>query len=174
MSTALSDLAIPVVVQMLSGVSGVIEKTAAYAVERKLDPQALLSTRFAPDMYDFAKQVRVASMWGVSIAAKLAGVEPMKFDDDEKTFEELRARVSKAIAYAQSMDRKAIDANAETVIAFQAGAGVRKFKGKDFLLHFAMPHLFFHCATAYDLMRHAGVPLAKRVYMGPVQGMIES
>lgn len=173
MSIALSELSIPVVVQMLSGLSGVIDKAAAYATEKKIDPQALLASRFAPDMYDFAKQVRVASTWGVWIAGRLAGVEPLKFADDEKTFEDLRARVAKAVAFAQSVDKKAIDDNAETVISFQAGPNVRKFKGKDFLMHFALPHFFFHCTTAYDVIRHAHVPLAKRDYMGPVQGMIE-
>ena len=174
MPASLSDLSIPVVVQMLTGLHGVIDRAAAYTSEKKLDPQALLTTRFAPDMYDFAKQVRVASMFGVNIAARLSGAEPLKFADDEKTFDELKARVQKAIAFAKSADRAAIDASADAVVSFPAGSSVRKFKGKDFLMHFALPHLFFHCATAYDLMRHAGVPLAKRDYLGPVQGAIES
>ena len=173
MPTALSELSIPVVVQQLSGLSGVIDKASAFCAEKKCDPQALLTARFAPDMYDFAKQVRVASTWGVWIAGRLAGVEPLKFADDEKSFDELKARVSKAIDFAKSVDKAAIDAAADKVIAFQAGPNVRKFKGKDFLMHFALPHFFFHCTTAYDLIRHAGVPLAKRDFMGPVQGMIE-
>ena len=146
---------------------------SAFCAEKKCDPQALLTARFAPDMYDFAKQVRVASTWGVWIAGRLAGVEPLKFADDEKSFDELKARVARAIEFAKSMDKAAIDAAADKVISFQAGPNVRKFKGKDFLMHFALPHFFFHCTTAYDLIRHAGVPLAKRDFMGPVQGMIE-
>ena len=174
MSTALSELSIPVVVQMLTGLASVIDKAAGYVAEKKCDPQALLTARFAPDMYDLAKQIRVASTWGVSIAGRLAGVEPLKFSDDEKTFDDLKARVSRAIAFAQSVDKKAIDANADAVISFQAGPNVRKFKGKDFLMHFALPHFFFHCTTAYDLLRHSGAPITKRDFMGPVQGMIES
>jgi hypothetical protein len=173
MSISLHQLSVPVVVQMLSGLSGVIDKAAAYVAEKKVDPQALLTARFAPDMYDFAKQVRVCSTWGVSITARLAGVEPPKFPDDEKTFDDLKARVAKAIQFAKAQDAAAIDAVADKVISFPAGANIRKFKGKDFLMHFALPHLFFHCTTAYDLIRHAGVPLAKRDFMGPVQGVIE-
>ena len=173
MSISLHQISIPVVVQHLSGLSGVIDKAAAFTAEKKIDPQALLTARFAPDMYDFAKQVRVASTWGVWIAGRLAGVEPPKFADDEKTFDELKARVAKAIDFAKAQNAAAIDAAADKVIAFQAGPNVRKFKGKDFLMHFALPHFFFHCTTAYDLIRHSGVPLAKRDFMGPVQGMIE-
>ncbi len=173
MSISLHELSIPVVVQQLSGLSSVIDKAAAYVAEKKVDPQALLTARFAPDMYDFAKQVRVASTWGVWIAGRLAGVEPPKFADDEKSFDELKARVAGAIEFAKTRDAAAVNAAAEKVISFQAGPNVRRFKGKDFLMHFALPHFFFHCATAYDLIRHSGVPLAKRDFMGPVQGMIE-
>ena len=173
MSISLHQLSVPVIVQMLSGLSGVIDKAAAFVAEKKVDPQALLAARFAPDMYDFAKQVRVSSTWGVWIAARLAGVEPPKFADDEKTFEELKTRVAKAIEIAKAQDVAANDAAADKVIAFPAGPNIRKFKGRDFLMHFALPHFFFHCTTAYDLIRHSGVPLAKRDFMGPVQGVIE-
>jgi hypothetical protein len=173
MSFSLYEASVPVIVQMLGGLTGVIEKAAAAVAERKLDPQALLGTRFAPDMYPFAKQIQVASMWGVTIPARLAGVEPLKFGDDEKTFDDLKARVARAIEFAKSIDAKAIDANADTVISIPAGPNIRKYKGKHFLMHFALPHFFFHCTTAYDLIRHAGLPLAKRDYMGPVIGLIE-
>jgi hypothetical protein len=173
MSFSLYDASIPVVYQQLSGLSGVIDKAAAYVAEKKVDPQALLGARFAPDMYPLAKQIQIASMWGVTIAARLSGVEPLKFSDDEKTFEDLKARVAKAIEFAKSVDRQKIEACADTVISIQAGANLRKYKGKDFLMHFALPHFFFHCTTAYDLVRHCGLPLAKRDYMGPVQGLIE-
>ncbi len=173
MSFTLFDASIPVVTQHLTGLAGVIDKAIAFAAERKVDPRALIDARFAPDMYAFGKQVQVASMWGAVIAAKLSGAEMIKFADDEKTFEELKARVLKAIAFVESVDRKTIDAHADVVLSIQAGPNVRKYKGKDFLLHFALPHFFFHCTTAYDLLRHSGVTLAKRDFMGPVQGLIE-
>ena len=173
MTISLYQISAPVVAQMLAGLSGVLEKAAAFAAEKKLDPQALLTARFAPDMYDLAKQVRVVCMWATVIAGKLSGSEPPKFADDEKTFEELRARVAKAIAFVNAQDPAAIDAAAGKVIAFPVGPAVRKFKGLDFTVHFALPHFMFHCATCYDLLRHSGAPLAKRDYMGPVHGMIE-
>ncbi len=173
MSLSLYEASMPVVIQMLTGLFSVIDKAAANVAERKLDPQSLLGARFMPDMYPFAKQVQVASMWGVTIAARLAGVEPLKFADDEKSFEDLKARVTKAIAFAKCVDAAAINANAETVLTFHGGTNTRKFKAKDFLLHFALPHFFFHCTTAYDLIRHNGLPVAKRDYMGPIQGILE-
>ena len=173
MSFSLSEASVPVVVQMLTGLSGVIDKAAAYATERKIDPRALIDARFAPDMYAFGKQVQVAAMWGCFIPGKLSGVDAPKPADEDKTFDDLKARVHRAIEFARSCDAKAIDAAAETIIAFQAGPNLRKFKGKDFLMHFALPHFFFHCTTANDLIRHSGVPLAKRDFMGPVHGQIE-
>ena len=173
MSFTLFDASIPVITQHLTGLAGVIDKAAAFTAEHNADPRALIDARFAPDMYAFGKQVQVASMWGAMIAAKLSGADMIEFAGDEKTFEELKARVLKAIDFARSVDRKAIDANADAVVSIQAGPNVRKYKGKDFLLHFALPHFFFHCTTAYDLIRHSGVPLAKRDFMGPVQGVIE-
>ncbi len=172
MSLSLSEASIPVVAQMLSGLAGVIDKAAAFTAERKTAPRALIDARFAPDMYAFGKQVQVASMWGCFIAGKLAGVEAPKFVDADRSFDELKALVAQAVAFANSVDKAAIDANAQAIVSFQAGPNLRKFKGKDFLLHFALPHFFFHCTTAYDLIRHSGVTLAKRDFMGVVPNEI--
>ncbi len=173
MTISLYQISAPVIAQMLAGLSGVLEKAGAFAAEKKFDPQALLTARFAPDMYDLAKQVRVASMWGMAITGKLSGAEPPKFADDEMTFEALRARVAKAIEFVKAQDPAAIDAAADRIIAFPVGPAVRKFKGPDFVIHFGLPHLMFHCAACYDLLRHSGAPLTKRDYMGPVHGMME-
>lgn len=173
MSVSLSEISVDVVTQHLTGLAGVIDKAIAFAAEKKLSQAALIELRFAPDMYNFGKQVQVASFWGAMIAAKLANIEPMKFADDEKSLEDLKARVERALAFVKAANRGAVDAMAETVVSIQAGANVRKYKGKDFALHFALPHFFFHCTTAYDLLRHFGIPLAKRDYMGAVIGLIE-
>lgn len=173
MTISLFEASIPVVTQMLTGLSGVLDKAGAFVAERGLDPRALTEARFAPDMYPLIRQVRVVTMWSGIIAGRLAGVEPPKFADDETTFGDLKARVARALEFVGSVDEKAINAAAGTVISFQAGPNMRRYKGRDFLLHFALPHFFFHCTTAYDLLRHSGVPLAKRDFMGPTLGVIE-
>jgi hypothetical protein len=124
-------------------------------------------------MYHFAKQVQVATSWCVNIPAMIAGVTAPKLPDDAASFEALKARIAAAIDYARSVDPAALDAGAERVLTFPAGAATRRMKGRDFLLHYSLPHFYFHCTTAYDILRHNGVPLAKRDFMGPVQGIIE-
>ena len=173
MSISLSQASIDVIVQTISGLMGTIDKAIAHGAAAKYDQQAYLTTRFFPDMYPFDKQVRMVARWAESIPAMLAGVSADKPADDEKSLEDLKARLERALAYARSIDRAVIDAAADKVLTFPAGGGTRRMSGRDFVLHYSLPHLFFHATTAYDLLRHSGVPLAKRDFMGQVQGIIE-
>jgi hypothetical protein len=173
MSISLSQASIDVIVQTISGLTATIDKAIAHGAAAKYDQQAYLTARFFPDMYPFDKQVRMVARWAESIPAMLAGVSADKPADDEKSLEDLKARLERALAYAQSIDRAVIDAAADEVLTFPAGAGTRRMTGRDFVLHYSLPHLFFHATTAYDLLRHSGVPLAKRDFMGQVQGIIE-
>ena len=173
MSISLSQASIDVIVQTISGLMGTIDKAIAHGAAAKYDQQAYLTARFFPDMYPFDKQVRMVARWAESIPAMLAGVSADKPADDEKSLEDVKARLERALAYAQSIDRAVIDAAADKVLSFPAGGGTRRMTGRDFVLHYGLPHLFFHATTAYDLLRHSGVPLAKRDFMGQVQGIIE-
>ena len=173
MSISLSQASIDVIVQTISGLMGTIDKAIAHGAAAKYDQQAYLTTRFFPDMYPFDKQVRMVARWAESIPAMLAGVSADKPADDETSLEDLKARLERSLAYAQSIDRALIDAAADKVLTFPAGGGTRRMTGRDFVLHYSLPHLFFHATTAYDLLRHSGVPLAKRDFMGQVQGIIE-
>ena len=173
MSITLSQASIDVIVQTLSGLTGTIDKAIAHGAASKHDQQAYLTARFFPDMYPFDKQVRMVARWAESIPAMLAGVTADKPADDEKSLEDLKARLERALAYVQTFDRAVIDAAADKVLTFPAGAGTRRMTGRDFVLHYSLLHLFFHATTAYDLLRHSGVPLAKRDFMGQVQGIIE-
>ena len=173
MSISLSQASLDVIAQTLSGLMATIDKAIAHGAAAKYDQQAYLTARFFPDMYPFDKQVRMVARWAESIPAMLAGVTADKPADDEKSLEDLKARLERALAYAQSIDRAVIDAAADKVLTFPAGGGTRRMTGRDFVLHYALPHLFFHATTAYDLLRHGGVPLAKRDFMGQVQGIIE-
>ena len=172
MSLTLSQASLDVIVQTLSALSGVLDKAIAHCAERKYDQQAFLTARFAPDMYPLAKQVQVVASWGENIPAMLAGVQAAKPANDETSLEQLKTRLQRALDYARTFDPQLIDDAAEKVLSFPAGGSTRRMKGRDFVLHYALPNLFFHATTAYDLARHCGLPLAKRDFMGPVQGII--
>jgi uncharacterized protein len=168
MAFSLYQASVPVFTQMLTGLSGVLDKAAAYVQERKIDQAALLNDRLFSNMYTLCRQVQVASDWAKNTSARLAGVEPPQFADDEKSFEELKGRVGRTLDFLKGLDRAAIDAAAEKDIVFPAGPSKRKMAGADFLLHQTMPHFFFHVTTAYDILRTNGIDLTKRDYMGPV------
>ena len=173
MSITLSQASIDVIIQTLSGLTGTLDKAIAHCAASKHDQQAYLTARFFPDMYPFDKQVRMVARWAENIPAMLAGVNADKPADDEKSLEDLKARLARALAYVQTFDRAVIDAAADKVLTFPAGAATRRMTGRDFVLHYSQLHLLFHATTAYDLLRHSGVPLAKRDFMGQVQGIIE-
>ncbi len=173
MTISLSQASLDVIIQTLTGLSGALDKAIAHCAAQKYDQQAYLTARFFPDMYAFDKQVRTVTRWAYAIPAMLTDANPEKPADDEKTLEDLKARVERALAYVRAFDRAAVDSAADKVLTFPAGAATRSMKGRDFVLHYALPHLFFHATTAYDLLRHSGLPLAKRDFMGQVQGIIE-
>ncbi len=173
MTISLSQASIDVIIQTLTGLSGTLDKAIAHCAASKYDQQAYLTARFFPDMYAFDKQVRTVTRWAYAIPAMLTDAAMQKPTDDEKTLEELKTRVEQALAYVRAFDRAAVDAAADKVLTFPAGGSTRSMKGRDFVLHYALPHLFFHATTAYDLLRHSGLPLAKRDFMSQVQGIIE-
>jgi hypothetical protein len=168
MAFSLYQASVPVFEQLLTGLSGVLDKAAAYVEEKKVDPTALLNDRLFSNMYPFIRQVQVAADWAKNTSARLAGVEPPKFPDEEKSFSELKERIAKTLAFIKGLDRAAIDASAEKQIVFPAGPAKRQMAGADFLLHQTMPHFFFHVTTAYDILRTNGLDLTKRDFMGPV------
>ena len=168
MAFSLYQASVPVFEQMLTGLSGVLDKAAAYVEEKKIDPTALLNDRLFSNMFPFIRQVQVAADWAKNTSARLAGVEPPKFPDEEKSFAELKERIAKTLAFIKGLDHAAIDNAAEKQIVFPAGPAKRQMAGADFLLHQTMPHFFFHVTTAYDILRSNGLDLAKRDFMGPV------
>lgn len=171
MSLSLSQATTPVILQMLGSLSNLCDKGAAHCAEKKIDPTALLTARLYPNMFMFQKQIQVATDWARNTVGRLAGVEIPKIVDDEKSFEELKARIDTAIAFVKSVDFAAIDAASDKEISWMAGPNKRAMQGADFALHQALPQFFFHCTTAYAILRHNGVELAKRDFMGDVPRM---
>jgi hypothetical protein len=168
MPFSMSQDSLPVFEIGLNALSGVLDKAAAYAAAKKVDPAVLLGWRLAPDMFALARQVQVACDQAKNGAARLAGVEPPKFEDTETSLEQLKQRIAKTLAYIKGLDAKAIDASADREITFPLGPNKGQMKGGDFLNHFVLPNFYFHLTAAYAIVRHCGVELGKRDFLGTI------
>jgi len=153
----------------LTALSAILDKAQAYAAAKKIDPTVLLNTRLAPDMFSLLMQVQAATDLAKNGAARLAGVEPPRYEDTEKTIDELKARIAKTVAYLKSVDRAQIDASADRQLTFPLGPKNKgEMKGDDYLNHFLLPNVYFHLAVAYAILRHCGVELGKVDYLGGI------
>jgi hypothetical protein len=144
----------------------VMEKGVANAKTRNFDSSVLASSRLAPDMLPFAKQIQLTSDFAKNSMARLAGVDPPKFEDNETTMDELLARVKKTIDYIDSLPAASLDGSETRDIKIPLRDRTVEFKGLAFLQHWALPNFFFHHVTAYNLLRHNGVDVGKRDFLG--------
>jgi uncharacterized protein len=159
---------VPVFLQMLNNLSAILEKAEAYAGNRKVDPEILINYRLAPDMLPFVRQIQIAADLAKGAVARLAGVEVPKHDDTEKTFADLKARIAKTVAFVESFRPDDIDGSEDRDISLTLGEHTMSFKGQPYLVHFVLPNFYFHCTTAYDILRHCGVELGKRDFIGTI------
>jgi hypothetical protein len=157
---------VPVFRQILNSLSAILKTAEAHVDTKKLDPNALLQARLFPDMFPLLRQVQLASDFAKGAAARLAGVEVPRYDDVEHDFASLQARIEKTLAFIDSVPREAIEQGATRDITVGIGANQRQFKGLPYLLHFALPQFFFHATTAYDILRHNGLDIGKRDFIG--------
>jgi hypothetical protein len=165
----MSQSSLPTFEITLNALSAVLDKAETYAKAKKIDPAVLLRTRLAPDMFDLTRQVQIATDQARRGAARLAGVEPPSVPDNETSIPELKDRIGKTVAFVKGLDRKALDAAAEREITFPLGPEKKgHMKGDDYLNHFVLPNFYFHCTTAYDILRHCGVEIGKQDFMGQV------
>ncbi len=167
MSLTLYQATVPSFIRHLHALSVIIDKAEAYAAEKKFPPEALLQARLAPDMYNFIGQVQTATDQAKGGTARVANVEVPKFPDNEKTFGELKERLAKTIAFLESIKPEQFDGRDDVEVSFPVGAGTRSMKGRDYLIGFVIPHFYFHCTTAYALLRHNGLNIGKRDFFGP-------
>ena len=144
----------------------VMEKGVASAKARNFDPNLLAGTRLAPDMFTFVKQVQLTSDFAKNSLARLAGVDPPKFEDNETTMEELVARVKKTLAYIDTIPASALEGSETRDIKIPLRDRTLEFKGLPYLQHWAIPNFYFHFVTAYNLLRHNGVDIGKRDFLG--------
>ncbi|MGB6940204.1 MAG: DUF1993 domain-containing protein [Xanthobacteraceae bacterium] len=169
MSQSMSQSSLPTLEITLNALSVVLDKAEAFATAKTIDPAVLLRTRLAPDMFDLTRQVQIATDQARRGSARLAGVEPPNAPDNETTIAQLKERIAKTVAFVKGLDRKAVDASAEREITFPLGPEKKgQMKGDDYLNHFVLPNFYFHCATAYDILRHCGVEIGKQDFIGQI------
>jgi len=166
MSMSIYSASVPVFRQILTSLTVILNKAEAHVNARKLDPDALLQARLFPDMFPLVRQVQLATDFAKGAAARLAGVEVPRYDDVEHDFAGLQARLEKTLAFLDSVAREDIDAGAERTVTVGTGANQRQFKGLPYLLHYALPQFYFHATTAYDILRHNGLDIGKRDFIG--------
>jgi hypothetical protein len=156
----------PIFVQFLTALSAVLDKAQAYADAKKLDHGVLLNTRLAPDMFPLVRQVRSATDHALAACSKLAGVEPPTFANTEATIPELKERIAKTVDFIKGLKPAQIDGTEDKEVVFKLPSGERKFTGQGLLLNFCLPNFYFHATTAYDILRHCGIEIGKRDFMG--------
>ncbi len=166
MNISMYQASAPCFVHMLNNLSAILDKALAHCEAKKVDPAALTTYRLYPDMYPMTRQVQIACDTAKGAVARLAGVEIPKHEDTEKTFQELKARIAKTIEVIKSVKPAQIDGAEEKEIVLRLGERDVTFKGMQYLLGFAYPNLYFHITTAYNILRHNGVEIGKRDFMG--------
>jgi hypothetical protein len=165
MSFTIYDAAIPPCIHTLSRLSAILEKGAADAEARKIDPTVFLTARLAPDMFALARQVQVVSDTAKG-CARLAGVEVPAYADTETSFAELQERIKKTVSFLQSLDASAFDGAETRTITLKMRTGDIHMSGHDYVTKFVLPNLYFHAVTAYDILRHNGVAVGKMDFLG--------
>ena len=168
MALSMYQASVPVFLQGLRTLGTILEKAEAQAAERKFDPVFLLNDRLAPDMFPFSRQVQIASDHAKGATARLADLEVPKFEDTERSFAELRQRLARVAEFVQSVDRNLIDGSEERAITLTIGGRAMTFTGQTYLLHFALLNFYFHHTTAYAILRHNGIGIGKRDFIGEI------
>jgi hypothetical protein len=173
MTISMHAMTVDTFVSMLSDLSHVLDKGAAHAETKKFGADVLVNARLAPDMYNLARQVQLACDNAKGPAARLIGKEPPRHEDSEKTIEELKARIAKTVDYLKSIKPSEFDGTDERTIRMDLQNGLElKMSGTEFLRDWALPNFYFHVVTAYDILRHNGVEIGKRDFMGHVSPYI--
>jgi len=166
MALSLYDLSVPVFSRGLGQLTHVLEKSLAHAKANDIDPATLVDARLAPDMITLAGQVQRASDASKLAVARISGITAPSFPDEEKTYDELLARIAKTQAFLATVDRTLIDGQEERQVTIKSREGEAHFTAQRYLLQFALPNFFFHVTTAYDVLRHKGMPIGKMDYLG--------
>ena len=152
----------------LANLSHILKKGEAHADAKKIDHAVLLNGRLFPDMYPLIRQVQIATDMSKGAAARLAGLEVPKYDDNETSFEDLQARIAKTIAFIDTIKPEQLTGSASRDITITVRQTDMHFKGEAYLLSWVMPNVYFHVTTAYNILRYNGIELGKPDFLGPI------
>ena len=166
MSLAIHDDIVPALTRALTQLRHVLQKGQTHAEANGWDPAVLLGMRLAPDMIPLTRQVQIATDFAKGCGARLAGVAVPAYDDSEQSFAELKARIVKTIAFLESLPPADIDGSETRAITTGSGEKTKHFTGQTYLFHYALPHFFFHATTAYNILRHNGLDIGKKNFIG--------
>lgn len=167
MKMSMYQVSVPVFIRALNNLAGILEKAAAHAQAEKFDPAVLVQARLYPDMLPLSKQIQIASDNAKGVVARLAGLEPPKYEDNDTTIPELIARLRKTVDYLQTFKPEQIDGTEDKIIDLPTTReGVLRLEGWVYLMQRALPNVFFHCTTAHGILRHNGVRLGKADFLG--------
>lgn len=161
------DATIPPLKRALNNLSHILKKGEEHAEAKKIEPEVLLNARLFPDMYPLTRQVQIATDMSKGAAARLAGVEIPKYDDNETTFAELQTRIAKTIAFIDAVKPAQMEGSETRDVGITVRKMELKFTGQAYLLKWVLPNVYFHVTTAYNILRHNGVELGKADYLGP-------
>ncbi|HSD61876.1 MAG TPA: DUF1993 family protein [Burkholderiales bacterium] len=166
MTISMYRASVPPIVRSLTNLRAVLEKAAAHAEAKKIDPSVLPATRLYPDMFPLSRQVQIATDNAKGVAARLAGLEPPKYEDKESTLPELVARIDKTLAYLGTFRPEQIDGSEEKTIVLPMRSGPLNLAGLRYLLELVLPNFYFHVTVAYAILRHCGVEIGKQDFLG--------
>ena len=166
MSISMHSASVPVFIRMFANMTTWLDKAEAHAQAKKFDPSVYLTARLAPDMLPFVRQIQIASDGAKFGVSRLAGVEAPKFEDNEASFADLRERIAKTVAFIESVPADQIDGTEDKDIALPRRDGTLMIKGEPYLKNFVLPNFYFHLTTTYALLRHNGVDLGKKDFLG--------
>ena len=166
MTMSMYNASVPLFKTLLGALSNVLDKGAAFAKAKNIDESVLVNARLAPDMFPLAHQVQIATDQAKGGVARLAGLEVPTYEDNETTIDQLKARIKKTLDFVGSVKQSQIDGSEEREIVLKMRAGDMKFTGQQYLTGFVIPNFTFHCTTAYNILRHNGVDIGKRDFLG--------
>jgi hypothetical protein len=159
------DASVPVFIHFLNSLSAILKKAEAHCVAKKIDPAVMLGLRLSPDMFPLSRQVQIASDAAKGAGARLSGIPVPSYPDEEKSFEELQARIARTIDFLKGLGREQFEGAESREISLKAGGREMNFAGAAFLETWAKPNFFFHLTTAYAILRQGGVALGKPDYL---------
>jgi uncharacterized protein len=168
MALSMYQASVPIFVKTLGDLSNILDKGAAYAAAKKVDQSVLLGYRIAPDMLAFVRQVQMACDFAKGATARFAGNAVPAWEDTEKSIDDLKARIAKTIDSMKGFKPEQIDGSEDRDIQVNVAGNPVTYKGQPHLLHSVLPNFFFHTTTAYDILRHCGVEIGKRDFIGQV------